>query len=164
MTSGKQHQIPQLSSGTRRCEEERFMKTKISKILVDVALLTMSVLAVGPKPALPCSTRCGPGLSVSPSSLSFPAQVVGTRSASMAITLKNWGNLPVAFSGISSSGPPFTQSNTCPHYLQKFQTCHIYVTFAPTQVGTFHGVITIRDNMPSGEQQVTLSGVGVRAP
>ena len=162
MTSGKQHHNPQLSSGTRGCLEERFMKTRLSNILVDVALLTMSVLMIGSESALPCSTRCGPGLSVSPGSLSFPAQKLGTRSASMTITLKNWGNLPVAFSGISSSGPPFSQSNTCPHYLQKFQTCRIFVMFAPTQVGTFHGAITIRDNMPSGQQQVTLSGVGVQ--
>lgn len=132
------------------------MNSRLLGCLVTMILIaTVSVVA-----AAQC-TRCGPGLTVSPHSLSFPPQVVGTTSAAMTVTLRSVGIFPVTFNGIVSSGPSFSETNNCPHSLPRNATCHIRVTFAPTAIGTFNGATTIRDS--AGTQVVTLSGTGVAA-
>lgn len=104
--------------------------------------------------------RCGPGISISPKSLTFPAQQVGTRSGPMYIILRGLGGItPVRFSGFSTTGP-FSQTHTCPATLQLNRTCNIAVTFAPKSVGTLHGSVIIRDNVSPGEQVIPLTGTG----
>jgi probable HAF family extracellular repeat protein len=124
-------------------------------------LVTMILIATVSVVAAAQCTRCGPGLTVSPHSLSFPPQVVGTTSAAMTVTLRSVGIFPVTFNGIVSSGPPLFETNNCPHSLPRNATCRIRVTFAPTAIGTFDGTITSSDY--AGKQVVTLSGTGVAA-
>jgi len=121
-------------------------------------LVTMILIASVSVLADAQCTRCGPGVTVSPHSLSFPPQVVGTTSAAMSVTLRS---VEVALRGIVSSGPPFSETHNCWHSLPRNLTCRIRVTFAPTAIGTFNGTITISDN--AGKQVVTLSGTGVAA-
>lgn len=104
--------------------------------------------------------RCGPGMSISPKSLTFPAQQVGTKSSPMHIVLRGLGGIiPVKLNGFSTTGP-FSQTNNCPATLSANRTCSIAVTFAPKSVGTLHGSVVIRDNISPGQQVIPLTGTG----
>lgn len=132
------------------------MRPKIaSSVGAMILILFGSVLA-----AAQC-TRCGPGITVSPRSLTFPPQLVHTRSAALSIMLRSVGAIPAQITGIVSSGAAYSQTNTCPPSLREGQACFIRVTFAPKGVGPFSGRITIHGNVLKGQQVVTLSGVGV---
>lgn len=131
------------------------MNRAIRYVVTSAALLL--ILGV---PASAQCIRCGPGISISPRSLTFSAQQVGTKSGPMYIILRGLGGItPVRFSGFSTTGP-FSQTHTCPATLQLNRTCNIAVTFAPKSVGTLHGSVVIRDNVSPGEQVIPLTGTG----
>jgi hypothetical protein len=96
---------------------------------------------------------------VSPSSLSFPGQTVGTTSTPQTVTLTA-GAIVVQNLVIQVSGD-FAQSNNCGTGLAAFATCQIQVTFTPKGVGTRNGTLTITDGAPNSPQTVSLTGIGV---
>lgn len=102
----------------------------------------------------------GPFVTLSSPSLSFPSQSVGSSSTPQSVTVTNTGNAALAISGITASGD-FNQSNSCGTGLLAGSSCSIYVSFAPTAVGTRTGELTITDNAPGGPHIVLLSGTGV---
>jgi hypothetical protein len=102
--------------------------------------------------------------SLSPTSLTFAAHVVGTRSSAQQVSLTNTGPLELSIAGISISGknaPDFSEANNCPSTLAIGAMCTIDVTFAPTQVGPRSASVTITDNAAASPQQIALSGIGV---
>ncbi len=94
-----------------------------------------------------------------PFSLSFSAQLVGTTSASKAVTLKNNGSSSVTINSISTSGN-FGQTTTCGSTLAAGASCAVNVTFTPTVSGAINGALTISDTSPDSPQVVALSGTG----
>jgi len=98
-------------------------------------------------------------LTVSPSSLTFASQTVGSSSASQAVTLSNTTASAVAISSIAASGD-FSQNNNCGSSLAGGGSCTINVTFTPTAAGTRSGTLTITDSAANSPQTVTLSGTG----
>ncbi len=100
-----------------------------------------------------------PTVTLSPTSLNFGAQQVGTTSAPQNVTLTNSGSAPLNVSGISVQGD-FAQSNTCNTTVQAGSNCEISVTFTPTVSGTRSGMLTIADNAANSPQTVSLSGTG----
>ena len=101
-------------------------------------------------------------LSVSPKSLTFVSQLVGTSSATQAITVTNNGatatTITVAASGV------FSQTNTCPvspATLAVAASCTVNVAFNPSTTGLRNGMITIAHNLAGSPQTVALSGTGV---
>ena len=96
-------------------------------------------------------------VSVSPGSLIFSTQVVGTTSAPKNITLSNIGGSTITLSGISTTGN-FAQANNCPVSLSPQARCTIKVTFTPTAGGNAAGTVTI--NSSQGRLVLTLSGSG----
>ena len=101
----------------------------------------------------------GPGVSLSPSSLSFSSQAVGTTSAAQAVTLTNSGNAALNITGISASGD-FAQTNNCGSSVAAGANCSISVTFTPTASGLRSGTLSVSDNAPASPQTVSLSGSG----
>ena len=101
-----------------------------------------------------------PIASLSPGSLAFPAQLVGT-SASQPVTLTNIGNASLSVSGISAS-QPFTQTNNCPATLVASAYCTINVSFTPITGGNAAGGLTIFDNSGGGSSSQTVSLSGTR--
>jgi hypothetical protein len=99
--------------------------------------------------------------SVSPPSLSFPNQPIGTTSSPQTVTLTA-GAIVVQNLVIQISGD-FAQTNNCGTGLAAFATCQIQVTFTPTVAGTRNGTLTINDGAPSSPQTVSLTGIGVSA-
>jgi len=107
-----------------------------------------------------------PVASLTPSSLSFSPQSVGTTSAGQNLTLSNTGNATLTITSIASSGD-FAQSNNCAGFMPAGYSCTITVTFTPTVTGTRTGAITVTDDsngVPGSTQMSTLSGTGAPAP
>ena len=100
-----------------------------------------------------------PSYTLSTSSLSFPALVVGTKSPAQSVVLSNTGSVSIAFSGITATGD-FAPPNNCGSSLGPGGSCAINVTFTPTAAGTRAGSLSINDNAGSGTQTVSLAGVG----
>jgi len=101
-----------------------------------------------------------PVVSVSPTSLSFPGQIVRTQSAAQTILLGNIGNAPLALGSITATGD-FAQRNSCGASLNAGANCSINVTFIPSANGSRAGTVVISDNAAGGPQIVALSGSGV---
>jgi hypothetical protein len=81
-----------------------------------------------------------PAAALSPTSLAFASQALGTTSAAQPVKLTNTGNAPLNISGISASGD-FAQTNNCGTSLSS--SCTINVTFTPTAGGTRTGKLTV---------------------
>ena len=102
-------------------------------------------------------------VSLSPASLTFASQLIGTTSAKKSVTLKNNQAVPLTISGISTSGDFAQVSATCPlspKTLAAGASCTVSVTFTPTTLGTRAGNLTITDSASTSPQTVSLSGTG----
>ncbi len=102
-----------------------------------------------------------PGVSLSPSTLSFPATGVGLAAPSQTLTLTNNGGLPLAMTNAATSPGFVLVSNNCPATLPVKAACTLTVVFAPTSAGPANGTLTLTDNAPSGAQVTTISGTGI---
>jgi Beta-propeller repeat/Abnormal spindle-like microcephaly-assoc'd, ASPM-SPD-2-Hydin len=100
-----------------------------------------------------------PGVTFSPTSLTFPDQVIFTTSPTQQVTLTNSGAgvLKINHIGVAS---PFQQTNNCPSSLGPRANCTITVKFHPTTKGVFHGTVSVTDNAPGSPQKVRLTGTG----
>jgi hypothetical protein len=98
-------------------------------------------------------------VTLTPSTLTFSTQLVGTTSQPQDATLTNTGNQPITISSIAASAP-FGQTNDCPSTLAVNANCEIQVTFTPTDKGMANGTLSVTDNATGSPQQVALSGTG----
>ena len=123
---------------------------------------TLTVSYSQPKPltltASLTGTGLGPAVSLSSTSLDFPAQTVSTKSAPQVITLTNTGNAALSPLKITRSGP-FAETNTCGGSVAVGASCAVSVTFSPIDAGSGSGTLTLTDN--AGTQTVPLSGTGL---
>jgi len=110
----------------------------------------------GPPPA--------PVASLSPTSLTFTSQTVGTTSSAQPVTLTNTGNATLNITSITISGD-FNATTTCPNpgSLSAGSNCTVTVTFAPTASGSRTGTISIVDDAAGSPQAVALTGTGSAA-
>jgi hypothetical protein len=92
---------------------------------------------------------------VSPTSLTFGSQAVGTTSAAQQVTVTVTGLGAVTISGVQTSGD-FSETNNCSSALP----CQILVTFTPTVTGNRTGILTIVDNTTASPHTIALSGTG----
>ena len=110
----------------------------------------------------------GTGVQVTPTSLTFAAQTVGTISPAQNITFKNALSTPMQITSIVVQGtnfkdfaiyaPTTTCSTTVP--VPANSTCIISVTFSPTATGTRTAQVSIGDPDVTGPQMVNLTGTG----
>jgi len=98
-----------------------------------------------------------PAVSLSPASLSFPVQNLGTSSAAQPVTLTNSGTGPLVVTSITASGD-FTQTSNCGGTLAVNANCTINITFTPTAAGTRTGSVSIADNATGTPQTINLTG------
>jgi len=101
----------------------------------------------------------GPAPEISPTTLTFPMQSVGTTSAPQSVTLTNAGSatmmLSISLGG--TSGTNFAQTNNCGGSLAAGASCTINVTFTPTTTGSVDGAVQIAV-VGATWQDVVLSG------
>jgi hypothetical protein len=107
-------------------------------------------------------TAVGPSAALSPTSLTFASQTVGTTSAAQAITLSNGGTAALSITSIAATGD-YVQTNNCGTSVAAGASCSISVTFTPTTTGTRTGAITVTDNATSSPQSANLTGTGASA-
>jgi hypothetical protein len=100
---------------------------------------------------------------LSSTSLTFPAQTVGTISAAQKVTFSNLNpatdSLGVA--SVSIKGNFRISSNSCKSSLAAGGQCTIGIKFKPTATGTRTGSLTIKDFNINSPHVVSLTGTGV---
>lgn len=104
-----------------------------------------------------------PAVGLSPSSLTFASQVIGTKSAFRSVMLTNTGTAKLRITALAISGAnaaDFIQTHNCGRSLAVGKTCLINVRFAPTGSGKRSAAVTISDNASDSPQSVALSGAG----
>jgi hypothetical protein len=99
-------------------------------------------------------------LALSPSSLSFPAQLVGSSSVARNFALANETGVAVSISNIKASGDFAVASHTCGSSLGPLARCAISVTFKPATTGSRTGTLMVTDNAQNSPQMASLSGTG----
>jgi uncharacterized repeat protein (TIGR01451 family) len=99
-------------------------------------------------------------LSLSPASLTFNDQKVGTSSQAQSIALTNTGGAALTINSIVPSGD-FLEADNCGSGLAAGAGCSINVTFLPTTTGTRNGSITVTSNAQSSPHTVKLTGNGI---
>jgi hypothetical protein len=108
-----------------------------------------------------------PTVTLSPSSVSFGNQNVGTTSGAIPVTVTNNGPGTLSISTIGITGinaGDFPQTNNCPispATLAVSSSCTVNLTFTPTASGARSASLFITDNGASSPQSTSLSGTGV---
>ena len=98
-------------------------------------------------------------LSVSPDYLYFSEQGLGSTSPPQTITVTNIGPSTVNFTDIEATGD-FDQTNNCPSSLSAAASCTISVTFAPTFLGSWKGLIIVTSDATDSPHLANLYGQG----
>lgn len=106
-------------------------------------------------------TGIQPGSSLSPTSLAFGNQAVGTQSATGTVTLSNPGTDALTVTAFNVTGPFLAQGLTLPRTIAVGATATFQVLFAPTVAGAATGSVTVVSDAPTAPV-VTLSGTGTQ--
>jgi hypothetical protein len=122
----------------------------------------------GPSDAFIAELTFQPTLTVSPLSLTFGPQLVGTPTAAQMVTLTNNSITAVAFTSVAISGgspaaanTDFTSpSNTCGSSIAAGASCTISVVFTPSVAAVETANLIITDGDSTSPQTVTLTGTG----
>ena len=122
----------------------------------------LTILSNGASSAVTVSltgTGVAPEISLSPESITFGHQLVGTVSSPQAVTLTNTGTAALELSGVHVSGE-FTQSNDCAASLDVNSRCTIQIAFAPQSPGARAGGLTVTNSLPQESRTAALAGAG----
>ena len=115
------------------------------------------------KPQVIQVSGAGTLIGLSPRSLRFGEQEVGSTSDPLMVTVKNHGSTLVTFSTIATDGPNasnFTQTNNCATELSPGSSCTIRIRFTPNKPGERTATLNVGDNGGGSPQMVSLSGTG----
>ena len=102
-----------------------------------------------------------PVLSLSPGTLSFGNEVLGTTSAGKVVTVTNISSSSVSISSIASSGDFAISSKTCGASLAGGGKCTITVTYKPSILGAVAGDVTMVYGAIGSPDRLGLSGTGL---
>ena len=106
-----------------------------------------------------------PTVFVSPGSITFSDQVIGTTGNSWTVTVNNTSAFPLTGITIGlSDALDFQLSSGCGSTLGPNSTCNLTVAFSPHSVGPISGSIVIHDNGLNSPQTVALNGNGDAIP
>jgi FG-GAP-like repeat/Abnormal spindle-like microcephaly-assoc'd, ASPM-SPD-2-Hydin len=124
--------------------------------------LTISDDALGSPQVISLTGSTPPGavVAISPASVSFPSQYVGTSGLPQKVTLTNTGTGTLAITNITTSPSDFGNLSGCGNSLAAGASCQIGIFFDPTSGGTRTGTLTITDNAADSPQTVSVSGMG----
>ena len=112
----------------------------------------MSLAGTGVAPIIP--------VTLSPLSVSFPGQYVGTSGLPQSVMLTNNESTVLTISNVTASPSDFAPLSTCGNSVNPGASCSIGVFFDPTADGTRTGTLTITDSAPGSPQTVALAGTG----
>ena len=107
-------------------------------------------------------TGVGAPLSLSPSSIDFGNQPVGSTSNAWTITMSNTTNATITFTPIFAIAPYFTETDNCGTSLAAYSSCNIQVKFSPIVPGLISLQMSVIPTSTSYlPVNVTLTGTGV---
>jgi hypothetical protein len=115
------------------------------------------------KPQVIELSGAGTVVELSPPSLTFGSQKVGSKSAPQSVQLTNTGTAAISISQIidnGTDGGDFLETNNCPSSLNAGANCSITVTFDPRKTGARTAKISISDGGGGSPQRVPLTGTG----
>jgi hypothetical protein len=104
-----------------------------------------------------------PSVTLSATTLSFPATAAGSTSEAQSVTLTNSGTATLTITSIALTGTnptDFEALDTCGATLAPSASCAVYVAFKPAAAAAYSAKLTITDNGAASPQTVTLSGTG----
>jgi hypothetical protein len=117
---------------------------------------TISLIGTGVAP---------PGVSLSPTTLTFPATGVTLTAPAQTLTLTNNGGLPLTIASATISPSFAIAATTCPAgnpaTLAPNTACTYTIVFAPTTTGPIAGALTLSTNAATPTQTISLSGTGI---
>jgi WD40 repeat protein len=106
----------------------------------------------------------GPLVDLSTSSLTLPAQLVGSKSADVSYDVVNAGNAALTVDGVGVSGADpgdFAARTTCgPAPVPAGGRCQIIVRFSPRTEGLLAATVELFDDAPLSPQPTTVTGYG----
>jgi hypothetical protein len=120
--------------------------------------------SASPKPQFVELTGNATAVKISPTSLNFGRQKVGTKSAPQTVTATNVGGTSIQFGDINILGADykdFSESNTCTGQIAPGASCKFTVIFDPKKTGARNAMLY--PNLPLGSVSplpVTLKGDG----
>lgn len=100
-----------------------------------------------------------PVVSISPPSLAFGNQLLGTTSVPQVVTVTNTGDAVLTISRIVTSSP-LTEYTNCGTTLAAGASCIISVSFTPVALGAAKNVVQITDNAAGSPQKFAGTGNG----
>ena len=111
----------------------------------------------------------GLSATVSPTSLNFSSQTVGTTSAVQTVSLTNTGSATLMINGVSISGAnpsafAISANSTCGGSLMVGASCTVGVAFSTSAAGNLSATLEIIDNSAQSPRSVALTGVGLPPP
>jgi hypothetical protein len=101
---------------------------------------------------------------LSPTTLSFAAQGVGSSSAAKTVTLSNTGGAVLNIASKVINGDFAISASSCGATLATASTCNISVVYKPTTVGAQVGSLVISSDAASSPATVSLTGSGLAMP
>jgi hypothetical protein len=96
---------------------------------------------------------------VSPATLTFANEAVGSTSAAKIVTIANKGTSAQAVVIVPPDG--FTETDTCGGAIAAAGTCKVSVSFAPTLVEKVTGTLSVNDKSSNLLASVSLTGTGI---
>ncbi len=124
-------------------------------------------------PLLTAAAPANPALTLSPTTLTFATQAVGSQSPTQTVTATNSGNTQDTLSSLAiapalvptvNGTSDFTVTGTCAAAtLAPGGTCTMQVSFLPIATGTRTSVLTVYANIPGGQTTVALTGSATTA-
>jgi Abnormal spindle-like microcephaly-assoc'd, ASPM-SPD-2-Hydin/Beta-propeller repeat len=116
---------------------------------------TVALTGTGTPPASP--------VFLTPATVNFGNQGVGTTSTAQTVTLKNNSTATVNSIAVSTTGSgaaSFAETSACGTTLAVGASCTISVTFTPTATGAVTATLSVADSDASSPQTATLNGTG----
>jgi hypothetical protein len=101
-----------------------------------------------------------PIASLSPASLTFPSQYVGTSGLPQTVTLTNSGTATLTIASVATVPAGFGALSDCGNSVAAGSSCAIGVFFDPTGGGSMAGTLLVSDNASGSPQIVALTGMG----
>jgi hypothetical protein len=105
-------------------------------------------------------TPPAPIVGISPATVVFPSQYVGTSGLPQTLTVTNTGFATLSITSATGSPADFGVLSNCTNPVVVGSNCTIGVFFDPTAGGTRTGTLTITDNAMNSPQTITLKGTG----
>jgi hypothetical protein len=170
LTRSESEQRLRLYPAERRLSTKSRLAVNICGIVV-VSLMSLIAAAQSTDNATNVSTEsqrstakgevAEPDLSVSPSSINFPAQRVDTTSAPQTLTLTNTTEKLLQLKKVDVSVGYSVGENKYPYQLKPKEVLRLFVTFRPAKSAKVEGSLVIVSDSSESPQKVTLIGQGI---